>query len=301
MTSESTQKPNFEASLKSIEIENFFDRVFYRPVGYQIALLLRNTGITPNFVTIVSIFFGVAAGWFFYPENIWQNLAGIGLLIFANILDCVDGQLARLTGIKSETGRILDGLAGDLWFVSIYSFLAMRLAVHLDSEYAWTLAALAGASNLVQANITDYYKTLHLYFISLKTGAEFDTVEKVKQRLNLMKGINRLQYRLYLYYTVLQTKLTPQLQRLLQCLYSKYGEDFPPEIRKQLRAKSLKIIPNINLITFNWRSIVLFISLIAGQVWIYLLWEIIVLNIVMVVAIGRHEAMCKEFRLTIKE
>ncbi|GHT19803.1 hypothetical protein FACS189429_7780 [Bacteroidia bacterium] len=297
MTTKNILNPTFEASLKAIEIENFFDRVFYRPVGYQIALLLRNTGVTPNMITIISIFFGVAAGWFFYPENIWQNLIGIGLLIFANILDCVDGQLARLTGIKSQVGRILDGVAGDLWFISIYSFLALRLAPYLGSGLAWTLAALAGASNLVQANITDYYKTLHLFFISLTKGEEFDSVDNIRQRLEKMpKGINRLLYRLYLYYTILQTKITPQLQKLLALLQEKYGKDFPSEIRQQLREKSLKIIPNINLLTFNWRSIILFISLIIGQVWLYLLWEIIVLNIGMVIAVGRHEAMCKEFR-----
>ncbi|MDR2825140.1 MAG: CDP-alcohol phosphatidyltransferase family protein, partial [Prevotellaceae bacterium] len=140
METEKDKKTSFEASLKSIEIENFFDRVFYRPIGYRIALVLCNTSITPNLVTVISIFVGVAAGWFFYPENLWQNLIGIGLLIFANILDCVDGQLARLTGIKSQVGRILDGIAGDLWFVSIYIFLALRLTPHIGSGLAWTLA-----------------------------------------------------------------------------------------------------------------------------------------------------------------
>lgn len=56
----------------------------------------------------------------FYFDNIIYTICGILLLIFANILDCVDGQLARLTGIKSAIGRILDGFAGDLWFASIY-------------------------------------------------------------------------------------------------------------------------------------------------------------------------------------
>lgn len=295
--SENTVKPTFESSLKALEIENFFDRIFYRPVGYQIALLLRATGITPNIITIISIFVGIATGWLFYYENIWINIAGIALLIFANILDCVDGQLARMTGIKSQVGRILDGIAGDLWFVSIYIFLALRLTPHLGSGLSWSLAALAGASNLVQANIGDYYKTLHLYFISLTKGAEFDSVENVRSKLEQMpKGFNRLLYRLYLYYTVLQIKITPQLQKLLVRLHAVYDDDFPDEVRQKLRAESLKIIPNINLLNFNWRSVVLFISLIVGQVWIYLLWEIVVLNIVMIAGVSRHEKMCKNFQ-----
>ncbi|MDR1543183.1 MAG: CDP-alcohol phosphatidyltransferase family protein [Prevotellaceae bacterium] len=295
------EKPKFEDSLKSIETENFFDRTFYRQIGYRIALLLKNTGITPNQITIVSIFVGVFAGILFYPENLLLNLFGILLLIFANILDCVDGQLARLTGIKSQVGRILDGLAGDLWFVAIYIAIAMRLEHYISPAWAWTLVSLAGASNLVQANITDYYKTLHLYFISLKKGAEFDTVERVKVKYAQMpRGINKVLSWLYIYYTILQSKITPQLQKMLSRLIEKYGEDFPEDVRLRLREKNLKIIPIINRTTFNGRSIVLFLSLIISSFWspaliIYLLYEIIFLNFCLILAKIIHENMCKKF------
>ena len=110
----------YEASLKSIETENKIDRIFYRPIGFRIARMLRGTGITPNMITVISIFVGAAVGFMFYHDNLTYNICGILLLVFANILDCVDGQLARLTGIKSAIGRILDGFAGDIWFASIY-------------------------------------------------------------------------------------------------------------------------------------------------------------------------------------
>ena len=38
----------YEASLKSLETENKIDRVFYRPIGFVIARMLKGTGITPN-------------------------------------------------------------------------------------------------------------------------------------------------------------------------------------------------------------------------------------------------------------
>ena len=90
----------YEASLKSIETENKIDRIFYRPIGFRIARMLRGTGITPNMVTVVSIFVGAAVGFFFYHDDLIYNVCGILLLVCANILDCVDGQLARLTGIS---------------------------------------------------------------------------------------------------------------------------------------------------------------------------------------------------------
>ena len=289
----------FEDSLKLLEIENVFDRKIYRPLAYRVALPLSYTSITPNAVTIVSIFIGVFAGLFFYYQNIWINLLGFAILLFANLLDCVDGQLARLTGIKSEVGRILDGLAGDFWFISIYVCIALRLSFELDSSTtAWAMAWAAGLSNLVQANITDYYKTAHLYFTSKKKGAEFESLDKIKARYNDMpRGINKLLYRLYIYYTYLQTMVTPQLQKLLSRLWSRYGDDFPEDIRLRLREKSKQIMPYINLTTFNWRSVYLLFAIIIQQLWVYLLIEFFLLNIFLLIAIFRHERNCKEFQV----
>ena len=87
---ETAKQYTFEDSLKSIETENLLDRIFYRPIGYRIALLLTKTGVTPNTITIISIFIGVFAGILFFPQNIWINIAGFALLVIANILDCVD-------------------------------------------------------------------------------------------------------------------------------------------------------------------------------------------------------------------
>ena len=56
--------------------------------------MLRGTGITPNMITVISIFVGAAVGFMFYHDNLTYNICGILLLVFANILDCVDGQLA---------------------------------------------------------------------------------------------------------------------------------------------------------------------------------------------------------------
>ena len=67
----------YEASLKSIETENVIDRIFYRPIGFRIARMLRGTGITPNMVTVVSIFVGAGTGFMFYHDDITYNILGI--------------------------------------------------------------------------------------------------------------------------------------------------------------------------------------------------------------------------------
>lgn len=284
------------SSLKSIETENYVDRIFYRPIGFRIARSLKDTGITPNTVTLISILVGVAgACMFYFTGNMTLTLVGIIGLVCANILDCVDGQLARMTGIKSEIGRILDGVAGDLWFLTIYIAISLRLYDEVGSVIIFIIAALSLVSHLTQAALTDYYKTLHLYFVDPQKGKEFESPEDVKSRLDQMpNGINKAFTYLYWHYTKLQSRLTPHLGQMMSKINQHYPNDaIPNDLSIKFRKGSLIVMKNIDLLTFNGRSIPLFIILITGHVWFYFLYEILFLNIILIVAKNQHETLCQ--------
>ena len=294
-----THKPatEYEQSLKSIETENYVDRFFYRPIGYWISKLLCNTGITPNMVTVASIFIGAAVGPLFYFNKIGLTLLGIFLLILANLLDCVDGQLARLTGIKSKIGRILDGLAGNIWFILIYVFLALRLKNEYGSYLFFIPAVLSGLSHLVQANITDYYKTLHLYFVSREKGSEFQNLIELRIQYNNMKpDFEKVLFFFYMRYTSLQEAITPRLQQMLNNLRSQYGDDIPDDIRMDFRCKSKRFMKVLlDYMTFNGRVFILFLAVLSNHAGIYFLYEIIILNIILLLSIYKHEKICTTF------
>ena len=289
-----TLDKEYEASLKSIETENYIDRKFYRPIGFRIAKKLCGTDVTPNMVTIISLFVGAAAGPLFYYDNIYLALLGIFSLIVANILDCVDGQLARLSGIKSKIGRILDGLVGDIWFILIYVFLALRLNNEFNTWLFFIPAIISGLSHLIQANITDYYKTLHLYFVSREKGCEFQSLDELRLQYDEMKpGTGKFLFLLYMGYTSLQEACTPKLQAFLKYLRSTYGDKIPAYIQEDYRRRSKHLMQNyIDLMTFNGRSILLFITVLIGHVWVYFLYEIVVLNIILIISIHKHEKIC---------
>ena len=103
----------YRKSLKSMDTEEHIDLAFYRPIGFMWAQIAARLGITPNVITIASIFLGIGAGVMFYYQDLWINIAGMLLLIWANSFDSADGQLARITHQYSRLGRILDGLSGD--------------------------------------------------------------------------------------------------------------------------------------------------------------------------------------------
>ncbi len=287
------ESPEYLSSLKSLETENLVDRIFYRPIGFRIARCLRHTPITPNLVTVVSIFVGMAGAWCFRYPSLYLTLLAILLMVSANILDCVDGQLARLTGRYSPIGRILDGMAGDFWFITLYVALSLRIYEQYGCWVIFPVAVLSMLSHFQQAFVTDYYKTLHLRFISPDTGKEFATYAQVLDRYNRMpSGYKRVFFRLYVWYTYLQGRITPDMGRMLSLLR---WDRLTHEECERFRAGSRIIMKLVDLMTFNGRTIPLFIIALTGQVWLYFVYEVVFLNIVLYTARKQHEMLCREF------
>jgi phosphatidylglycerophosphate synthase len=98
-------------SLKPLEVEEPIDVWVHRPPAYVLARILLPTPVSPNLVTIGSILEGGAAGVAIFVSFPW-HLPLAGALIYCSaVLDCCDGQLARLRKTSSVFGRMLDGIA----------------------------------------------------------------------------------------------------------------------------------------------------------------------------------------------
>lgn len=88
------------------------------PVAGRLTLLLANyTSITPNIVTILAFTLSLAAAFLFYQADPVSLAFGSLLFEIGFIFDCVDGKLARLKGLESKQGEIIDFLVDRLGFV----------------------------------------------------------------------------------------------------------------------------------------------------------------------------------------
>jgi hypothetical protein len=290
-------KPSFESTLKSLDTEEWLDIHFYRPIGYQWALFFRKLNVTPNQVTIVSIIIGVAAGICFYDNNIAVNLVGIFLLIWANTYDSADGQLARMTNQKSNLGRILDGACGDFWFGSIYITIIVRLWPEFGF-WILALALLSGYFHTKQAAMADYYRNLHLLFLNGKKGSELDSSNELAKKLMTVswkkKPVIKLFETMYFFYTQGQELWTPNLQKMLHTINTKYEGIAPDSFREVFRGKSLPLMKYTNMLSFNLRSIVLFISILSNFAWVYFVFELTVMNLLLLYMVRKHETVCKK-------
>lgn len=307
-------KQQYNESLKSMDTEETIDLWFYRPLGFAWAVLFSKLGIKPNAVTIASIFLGVAGGILLYfgaSPLICLNYVGIFLIIWANTYDSADGQLARLTKQYSQIGRILDGVSGDFWAFAIYFALVFR-ELHFGDAWLgdffsghpwviWTLAITAGVSHALQCAMADYYRQFHLYFLKGESGSELESTEKLDEQIKQTTGFKRITMFFYRNYTANQERLTPAMQRLRSELRNQFGDQMAPQqFRDDFRRLSLPLMKYTNMLTFNTRTIAMFISVIIRIPWLYFAFELVVLNTMLVYMIVRHESLCRKLTNDLK-
>lgn len=294
---------SYKDSLKSLDTEEHIDLFFYRPIGYAWARLAKKLGVTPNAITIASIFLGIGAGIAFYFNELWINVIGMLLLVWANSFDSADGQLARMTKQYSPLGRILDGVSGDIWFFTIYLCICLRENVTSPFFMAhpwliWLIAATAGLCHAKQAAMADYYRQFHLYFLKGEDGSELDSTDDLRAKYRQMPWKGNFWCKLVLYfyanYTANQEVMSPAMQTLRLELRKRFPDGrYPESFRHTFRRLSLPLMKYTNILSFNWRCIALFISLFAGMPWLYFIFELTVLNALLVYMIVRHEKICR--------
>ena len=300
------------ASLKSKDTEEWLDVHFTRPIGLAFALLWHKLGVAPNYITVLSMFLGVAAGVMFYFTDFLHNLFGVMLLMLANFCDSTDGQLARLTNQKSMIGRCLDGFAGDVWFFAIYLAIVLRIwnqNMPGTSEswgfYGLALAAIAGiVSHMQQSSLSDYYRQIHLYFLKGDEGSELDTYEVQRAELEKLKGKegvfwDRVFHSNYQNYCKSQEKRTPEFQKLRKTIETNFRtvEKMPEEWKEEFLKGSRPLMPMTNFLTFNSRAIFIYITCLLNIPWAYFLLEITLYNIIYIYMHKRHEDLCEKIRL----
>jgi len=117
----------YRASKKKRDINRFTEWVA-RPPAAVVVYLLRNTPITPNQVTFLSaiVAAGAAAMFVLLPGHFWLVMAAL-VFELSFVLDCADGQLARLRKIASPVGHLLDFLMDELKAMFVFGAVAVRL------------------------------------------------------------------------------------------------------------------------------------------------------------------------------
>ncbi len=133
-------------SLKS-EFEGFVDRYFNRRLSRWFTRVFLALGFSPNTITIVATFVGLLAAVAFAQGTYGAGLVGALLFQLAAVIDCCDGEVARLTFTESAFGAWLDIAMDNVVHIAIFGGIAA--GAHMRSagtEQAWVPLALGAVA-----------------------------------------------------------------------------------------------------------------------------------------------------------
>jgi phosphatidylglycerophosphate synthase len=211
---------DYRKTLKPLEVEEPIDVWVHRPLAYLLAKLSYPTPVSPNFITLVSILFGLASGFaMLVPFAGHLPMAGVCLFLSA-VFDCADGQLARMRGTSSAFGRMLDGVAdlvvsvaavgGSIWL--IWHKYQHPTALGLVVLGLCVLTAVTGSFH---TGLYDHYKNVYLRLTSrFREGESYEAAvlriaeQRARGELGLLA---RAATPIYLFYVKRQQDLVRRL------------------------------------------------------------------------------------------
>ena len=123
--------------------DGYLDGLVHRHVSRPLTRRLLTTGLAPNAVTALGIALGTAGGLALgLPWPLGAVLA-VALLFCSGVLDCCDGELARIRFAESRLGHVLDVTGDTLVHGAVFTGIALTLARTGSLPDRATLLALA--------------------------------------------------------------------------------------------------------------------------------------------------------------
>jgi hypothetical protein len=296
MGAQLAQPVTLETTYKVREAEGVLDLYFYRRVGFQLAKFFAKIGMSPVGVTLLGGVFGIFAGHLYFYRSLAINVAGMGLHVFANLLDNADGQLARLTNRQSREGRIIDSLVDHLIFASIYLHLMARCLVEGASPLFWFVAIAAALSHALQGGAADYYRNAYLHFVKQRRG-DFDSAAALQSEYQALPPRGNLWRKFllatYLNFTRQQEMVSPALRKFRETVDRTFDGETPDWLAAQYRDAARPAFKVWGLLMTNSRMLFLFaVLLIDRPAWFF--WvEITIFNFVLVYLLLLQARMCR--------
>ncbi len=159
-----TAKPNGSVTFKARDVEELIDFYLHRRAANFVVRVVAPTNIRPDQITVASGVAAVAGGAVIaFASAPWQLALGAFLFFSSIVLDCSDGQLARLKGQSSFAGTYLDGMVDVVsttaFFVGQFTFM---LRHDVGFWLVWCVGWVAGYCVKWHSHTYDHVKNVYL-------------------------------------------------------------------------------------------------------------------------------------------
>ncbi|MDH4084909.1 MAG: CDP-alcohol phosphatidyltransferase family protein [Nitrospira sp.] len=133
-------------SLKG-EFEGFVDRYFNRKLSRWFTRLFLAIGLSPNSITALAGLIGLVAAAGFGLGTYSAGVVAAVLFQLAAVIDCCDGEVARLTFTESPFGAWLDLVLDNIVHMAIFAGIAVGLyTTKIGQDDEWVPLALGVAA-----------------------------------------------------------------------------------------------------------------------------------------------------------
>ena len=167
---------------------------YYIETSSIIVFILQHTRITPNFLTLIYVFFGAISGLFLASNNDNLILVGLFLLFSKGSIDWGDGLLARIKKQTSHLGDLLDNWGA---LVGSYSYLCgfgIYLFNKSGEEHFVIFAIIIILMRALDIKNYAYQLSMYNLFYSNKKRMTFIGNAKKKDKYKVSRQLNLLKY-----------------------------------------------------------------------------------------------------------
>jgi len=175
-------------SLQSLKggLDGMVDRYFNRKLSGVLTRLFLRLGWSPNVITLVSMGVGLLGAGFFIPGT-WE-LALVGALLFqlSVIIDCCDGEVARLTFSESRLGQELDIWADNVVHIAIFAGIAC--GAYLQGPWSQTELPLILGFSAVLANMASLLLVNHARHLRARPRDLRRLTEQERAKIEFLLG-----------------------------------------------------------------------------------------------------------------
>lgn len=123
------------------------DRLFplIRQISFRVSPVLGRAGFAPNQLSLISLFAGLGSAAAFAQGTHGWGMTGALLWAICYLMDCCDGEVARITGKSSRHGAVLDDIVDWIVHTSFFTGLGFG-ALSITGSSIWLWMGLASAA-----------------------------------------------------------------------------------------------------------------------------------------------------------
>jgi phosphatidylglycerophosphate synthase len=277
----------FKSSIKSPDTEEKLDLLLYRPFGYLIAKAANAMSMTPTMLSIMGLYIGLLASYYYlWPQNN-QALISAGLfLILSGIFDSADGQLARISNQSTKIGLVLDGVCDSIVTIAVYAACSWPLIESYGSYFA-IIVGFALYLHSCQCAILDFYHREYLYFGYGKTENDTywnpginDGILNIESSSGLEKLMNQLRLTWIKKQQFLTSRSDSQRKAMREYLLNSTSSS-KEEFMRLYKENNLWLLPFWRLIGVNAHTILIIIFMFMHRFDIYLItFDLVIFNLI---------------------